>query len=336
MPVSCLKPEKESQKKITPGQAQKPASVESKFTEEERALVVAKIGERTITLGEIEEKLNSQPAYVRMRYTSPERRKEFIESLIEFELIAAEAFKSGYDKSPEVMEILKQEMAKRFEKNEIEAQVKITDITEEEMKKYYADNSHLFNREPQKRLSHILLKDGDEAQKVHQALVKEIAANADLARKAFSDFAEKYSADEATKKNGGDLGFIPRTAEESSIPLPPDEVVKEAGNLEKIFAISGVVKSGQGYHIIMLTGEKPEIKRSFEEVKRQIQNKLWRDRKNAFKEEFLKKLREQAKVEINGGAIEKIEKIAPQGGDKEQLMLKGLNIKGVPAVGEGK
>ena len=54
----------------------------SKLSEEDAKLVVAKVGERTITLGELEEQLEQQPIYVRVRYNTLEKKKEFLDNII--------------------------------------------------------------------------------------------------------------------------------------------------------------------------------------------------------------------------------------------------------------
>src|SRR5262245_10892605 len=58
---------------------------------------VAKIDDVTITVGEFQSRLNQQSPYIRARYTSMERKKEFLDNLVRFEVLAKEAQSKGYD-----------------------------------------------------------------------------------------------------------------------------------------------------------------------------------------------------------------------------------------------
>src|SRR5262249_23613934 len=57
---------------------------------EDLAEVLAKIDDVTITVGEFQDRINKQSPYVRQRYTSVERKKEFLDNLVRFEVLAKE------------------------------------------------------------------------------------------------------------------------------------------------------------------------------------------------------------------------------------------------------
>src|SRR5262245_8626012 len=84
---------------------------------------LAKVGSGTNTLGELQDKLNRQSPYIRARYTSLEQKKEFLDSLIRFEVLAKEAAKRGYDKDPEVLRTMKQVMIQKLMKEEFETRL---------------------------------------------------------------------------------------------------------------------------------------------------------------------------------------------------------------------
>src|SRR5690348_15947625 len=58
---------------------------------EQAALVVARVGERTITLGDYAATLERMDQFDRLRYQSPERRKELLQEIIDVELLAQDA-----------------------------------------------------------------------------------------------------------------------------------------------------------------------------------------------------------------------------------------------------
>ena len=72
------------------------------LTEEQANEVLAKVGDRTITVGEFADRLASQSPYLQARFESPERRKEFHDTLVRYERLVHEAKRRGYADDPEV------------------------------------------------------------------------------------------------------------------------------------------------------------------------------------------------------------------------------------------
>src|SRR5690606_4747154 len=69
---------------------------------EEATTPVAKVGDRVITAGDFADRLAEQSPYLRARYASPERRRELLDNMVRFELLALEAERKGYFERPEV------------------------------------------------------------------------------------------------------------------------------------------------------------------------------------------------------------------------------------------
>jgi peptidyl-prolyl cis-trans isomerase D len=145
-------------------------------------------------------------------------------------------------------------------------------VTEREIERSYNDNSELYSTPEQVRASHILFKtngknDAEVKAKAEQVL-KEAKGGAD-----FAALAKKYSEDEASAKQGGDLDFF---AKGKMVPAF-DEVAfaLEPGQ------ISDLVKTQYGYHIIKVTDKKPASTRSLDEVRAQIADELGYERAQA-------------------------------------------------------
>ena len=67
-----------------------------------RGPVVAKIGQREITLGEIEERINQLPSSLRNQFAKPEAKLKFLQEYVVTQLLADAAKRKGYDSDPEV------------------------------------------------------------------------------------------------------------------------------------------------------------------------------------------------------------------------------------------
>ncbi len=119
------------------------------------ALVVAKIGEREITMDQLRRKINDLPPYYQEMFKSSEKQLEFLQQFIATELFYEKAKRKGYDKDKDIIaqafEAKKAAMMQKLIKEEIQDKIKITD---KEIELYY--ESH--------REDYIEKKDGKERQ----------------------------------------------------------------------------------------------------------------------------------------------------------------------------
>jgi peptidyl-prolyl cis-trans isomerase D len=137
--------------------------------------------------------------------------------------------------------------------------------TEREITRAYNDGIELYSTPEQIRASHILLKtEGkkeDEVKAKAEQILKDVKAGGD-----FAALAKKYSEDEASAKNGGDLDFFARgrmdpAFEEAAFALQPGQV-------------SDLVKSQFGFHVIKVTDKKAATIRTLDEVRPQIVDQI--------------------------------------------------------------
>src|SRR5690606_9467937 len=97
---------------------------------EELGTPLATIDDVTITLGEFQERINRQSPYIRARYTSLEQKKEFLDSLIRFEVLAKEAYRRGMQNDPEVVRTMKQVMIQKLMRDEFDSKVTADSISD--------------------------------------------------------------------------------------------------------------------------------------------------------------------------------------------------------------
>jgi peptidyl-prolyl cis-trans isomerase C len=280
------------------------------LTKQQAAEVLVRIGDTTITVGEFAERLAEQSPYLRARYASPERRREFLDNLVRFELMAAEAIKRGYDRSEEVERTRKQMMIQALMKAEFEDRIQPSDITDDEVRAYYEANREEFDKPEQVRASHILIRDRAKAQRV---LREVLAKKADIA--FWRTAAQAHNEDPETRDRFGDLRFFSRPADRrADEPEVPAAVAEAAFALAQIGDIHDqLVQSPAGFHIVKLTGRRAALRRSLEEASRPIRNRLWRERREQKIQEFIDALRAQADVRIDEAALAAVRVDIPEG-----------------------
>lgn len=263
---------------------------------EDLAAVLAKVDDVTITVGEFQERINQQSPYVRARYTSMERKKEFLDNLVRFEVLAKEAERRGLDKDPEVVRTMKQVMIQKLLKQEFDKQ-RMEDISDAECKSYYDQHPEEYNKPEEVRVASILVRDAGTAKKVlADARIKGVD------NQQFRNLVAEYSQDLATKDRGGDLRYF--DANTKDVPKP---IVEAAFKLQNIGDVSQPVKTPQGIAILKLTGRRKALSRTFDEVKQQIRNKLYRDKRQAAMESFVNDLRNKASVKIDESKLSKVQ-----------------------------
>ena len=140
-----------------------------------------------------------------------------------------------------------------------------TTVPEASIARAYNEGIAQYTSPEQLRASHILLKTGgkdDAAVKLKaEGILKQAKGGAD-----FAELAVKYSEDEGTAKNGGDLDYFGKG---KMVP----EFDQVAFTMEP-GQTSDLVKTQFGYHIIRLVDKKPAKVSTLAEVRQQILDRL--------------------------------------------------------------
>lgn len=243
--------------------------------------VLAKVGSKTITEGDLKQMANAVPEKFRYYYQTPEGRRQTLDYIVNIYALAAEAEKEGLDKSPDAEKLL------AFTRNDLLARLlldkstKDTPVpTEADAKKYFEQNKTEFSTPESVKLHHILLENEKDAKQVLARLKK---------GEKFADVASQVSIC-PSKTNGGDLGWMPRGS------LVPE--IEEVAFKMKKDQIEGPVKSKFGYHILYLEDKKPAEEASFDQVKDYIIEQLKYQKQQEQYEKLADSLRKKMNVQI--------------------------------------
>lgn len=296
--VACQKGKKDGADKqeTPPVTAQVPAVAPQ--TAAELAAPLAKVDDVVITVGEFQERINRQSPYIRARYTSVEQKKEFLDTLVRFEILAKEAARRGFDKDPEVVRTMKQVMIQKLMKEEFEVKIKPEDISEQEMQAFYKEHESEYNKPEEVRVSAVILKSKAAAEKV----AKEAMGEPGTSNKGFRDLVATHSTDEESKIRGGDLRYFSKDSTEL-----PRAVVDAAFALDKTGDVAGPIDAGNGtWFIIKQTGRRKELAKTYEDVKRQIQNRIYRDKRTQAQRDFIENLKKSAQITVHEDALKKV------------------------------
>lgn len=153
-----------------------------------------------------------------------------------------------------------------------EAAAKGVTVNEQDLRAYYEQNAaRLSGGQEERRVSHILIaapKDAPPAERQKaRARAEELLAEAKKNPAAFAELAKKNSQDPGSAARGGDLDFFTRGA----MTKPFEDA---AFAMTRKGELSGVVETDFGYHILLLTDLKQPVRRTFEEVRPQLEAEL--------------------------------------------------------------
>ncbi|WNG16930.1 peptidyl-prolyl cis-trans isomerase [Cystobacter fuscus] len=267
--------------------------------------VVARVGDGTITASEFKAKLEEQPAFIRSRYTSLESKKEFLDNLIRFELLAQEARNQGLDQDPEVKATLEKLMVQKLIQKQAAAAAN-QKVTEEELKKYYQDHLSEFVRPERVRVSQVFLASASEDPKRGQVKAEADKLLADVRRRevgpdktAFGALARSRSDDATTREADGDLGF--KTREELSAQWGP-QVAEAAFGLKAVGELSEVA-SARGLHLLKLVARQPGLEQTLDMVRARIESRLLMEKRAHAVDDFTASIKSKTQIQIDDQAL---------------------------------
>jgi len=249
---------------------------------------VAVINGETVTVEKLDRMYNNLNTQMRVNYDNNGGKGALLENYIRKRLLLQEAFKSGFDKRPDVVAAVdaakESALFDRYVRDVVSAPI----VTDDDVKAYYKAHADEFATPEKLHVRHIVVPvtNVGPAPRTQQAALEQIekiavelhasdAASAQATKDPatlerlrlahFMDAAKKYSGD-GSAESGGDLGWVTQGQ------LDPDfEAV--AWHL-KPGVISGIVHTKFGYHLIMVDGHQPAGTEPFEAVKASVREYL--------------------------------------------------------------
>ena len=166
--------------------------------------------------------------------------KEYLDLYINFKLQVAEGEAVGLDQKPAV----------RSEQERYKRQLASTYLIDREITEKLVREAYERGKED-RRISHILVATNEsmseQAQREAYERAKKIKS--EVTPQNFAQLAQQYSDDQYSKKKGGDLGYF------TALQLPYN--LETAAYVTAKGAVSDIVKTRYGYHIVMVQEVRP-------------------------------------------------------------------------------
>jgi DNA-directed RNA polymerase subunit F len=280
----------------------------SSLSPEEAAKVLVRIGDKAITLGEFAAALEHMDQFDRMRYQSPERRKELLNEMINVELMADEAREKGYDQDPRTQQEIRAVLRDALLKEARKTAPKPQDIAPEEVQAYYDAHRADYRDPERRRVSVVALPTAPAANAVLDQAKKGLTAAqwGELVRSKSVEPAAKAAGPNAPVDLAGDLGIVsPPGDARGANPRVPEEVRAAVFQIEKVGdVLPSVVQGADGrFYVVRLTAKTDPVERTREDADRSIRVKLSQDKLRAAEDALLAQLRTKYPVQIDDNAL---------------------------------
>lgn len=275
------------------------------LTDKQSAQVLARVGDKTITLGDYTAALEHMDQFDRLRYQSPERRKELLDEMITVELLAQEATAKGYDKDPlaqqELRTVLRDAMLAQARKDSPTP----AQIPEADVRAWFEAHRAEYKDPERRRVSVIVVSTQKTADELLET-AKKVGTNP----AEWGELVKSKSIDPQARANipldlAGDLGIVspsddPR-GENPRVPQPVRAAVYTIAELGQV--ADKVVSDGGKFYIVRLTQKIAPHERGYEEAERTIRVKLAQDHQREKEDALIADLKKEVKVEIDEAAV---------------------------------
>lgn len=273
---------------------------------EQAAKVLAKVGDHTITVADYVAALEHMDQFDRLRYQSPERRKELLREMVNIQLLADEAVAKGYDKDPLTQQELRSILRTAMMEQAHAGAPTLSSLSPADVQAYYEGHKSQYRDTERRRISIITVADEKTAATVLEAARKVTTAA------QWGELVRAKSVDQVAKANVpidlvGDYGIVAApgdaTAENTKAP---DEVRAAAFLIPKVGDVyEKPVKPAHElhYYIVRLTQKTDAHERTLAESDRAIRVKLLQDKVHEREEDLLNRLRAEYPVQIDDAVL---------------------------------
>lgn len=245
---------------------------------------LAKVNGKVITVGDFETRLSKMPAYYKA--LASQRKKDFLDDMINEQLMYKEALKRGLNRDPEVKDLIEEAKSKILVAKLLEVEGKKSVVSEDKVKEFYEVHKDDFVTPLKMRASHIMVDTEEEAKEVLQKLNE----GGD-----FAQLSKQYSKD-PSKERGGDIGYFIKGQ------LMPQ--IEEVCLKLEVGQTSDIIRTKFGYHIIRLTDKVEPRMVDFSEVKVAIEKELKDKAQQQTMSDLLESLRAKAHIKIDEKLLE--------------------------------
>lgn len=254
-----------------------------------RGALVARVGKVEIHEDDVQRAVARDPGASSARFETPAARRELIDGLVRFELLAQAAERAGLTRDPDALHALQQIAVTKLVNQTLGAVASPDSVTQQDVEREYAARqASEFTLPAAARVRHVRVTDAGQAARV-AVRARALAPEDDP---GFAALAIAHSEDAATRGSGGDLGFVDPS---SSLP---NALVEAALALKTPGEVAGPIQTDMGYEIVRLVSRRAAAVSPLSSVAEPIRQRLYRERRAKALDDLIARLRTDTPIEI--------------------------------------
>ncbi len=264
---------------------------------------VATVDGRPITAAALRRAMVRRGADFLPGFSQADKKQELVESLVRTRILADRARAEGIDQDPEVAAQIESLLAEAYWRRTV-AETQVAPATREDARAYYDQHVDEFRRPRRARGAVLVLRWNRTADTAERGGIRSRAEA--LAKKAagsrpsvFTRMIEEESTDPATRRTGGDTGFVVEGTTVFRFDPPVIEAlfeIPEVGGVE-------VVETERGMALVQLRAREGGDVAAFDLVADSIRRRMSTERQEQAVAEQYSALRRRAEVEIDGDVL---------------------------------
>lgn len=263
---------------------------------------VAELGDDRITAEELRQRIAEMSPPARARYQTLDEKRDYVEGLARFELLALEARRQGLQNDPDVIETAKKVMVEKLLSRQLDSTKQ--PLSDAELHAYFDSHRANYEQPERVRLFAILFRDGDGGSRRSQAervLVDALQKPAmDLS--AFGELARRYSEDARSRLLEGDLRFLTKDELTERCGASVAEWAFRSSELGEVALLAG----REGLELVKRVGHQPALRVSFEQARPQLEAALAYEKRAAAYEALIDGLKRRYGYRIHDEAIARV------------------------------
>jgi peptidyl-prolyl cis-trans isomerase C len=254
-----------------------------------RARVAVRVGPRTVTVGELEDRLAEIPPFQAATFgaSRDEIVKAFVDQVVVRDLVlgAGAAPRKLVDEPRTKQQLLRARSTATLRALRAEHKSPAA-IPAADVARYYEDNRSRFDSPERINVWRILCKSREEAATVLSVAKRELT----IAK--YNELARDHSIDKATHLRGGNLGFLAPDGSSNEVGVKVEPaLVKAAAAVKDGELVPDPVPEGSAFAVVWRRTTVPATKRSLEDATAQIRTTLFRERTEAAERKLIDDLR---------------------------------------------
>jgi peptidyl-prolyl cis-trans isomerase C len=272
--------------------------------------VIASCGDYKLTANEFNAVLQIlRPQHPRNYYTK-EQLDKLARSILVTRALSKYAYHLKIHQKPVVQYRIDSILRDELINTRVDKEIRLSDITDDHVAAFYKNNEKQFVIPETILVHHIFIAkqtgSGEQNEKIN--LAREILKKAKSGNQTLREFQKLvrlYSEDRRSRVKGGLLGFF-QGDDLDGKPLDVNQQIlrKESAKLKTIGEITGPIETKEGFHVIRLSGKRPEHILTIDQVREEIRYKLYKKSREAALNILKDSVIQRSSIQVDTNSLE--------------------------------